>query len=75
MIRLLLVALVVGALVTGGIVANVVLLGYAESRHDPVGRLTPRAVVRQSAPSRSRIDVDERPRGDDDSQEAEEPDD
>ncbi len=39
---ILLIAFAVGALATAGIVANFVLLGYADSRNDPVGSLKPR---------------------------------
>jgi hypothetical protein len=48
--RILLVALAVAALATAGIVANFVLLGYADSRTDPVGKLTPRANISQPTP-------------------------
>jgi len=51
LIRLLLVALGVAALATAGIVANFVLLGYADSRNDPVGTLSPRADITPPRPS------------------------
>ena len=47
--RTLLVALAVLALAGAGIAANVVLLAYADSTNDPVGKLTPRADIRQPA--------------------------
>jgi hypothetical protein len=43
--RIILVTLAVAALATAGIVANLVLLGHADSRNDPVGKLTPRASI------------------------------
>ncbi len=42
---ILLIAFAVGALATAGIVANFALLGYADSRNDPVGKLNPRAAL------------------------------
>ena len=45
--RIILVALAVTALATAGIVANYVLLGYADARNDPVGNLSPRADITQ----------------------------
>ena len=48
--RILLIALAVAALATAGIVANFVLLGYADSRNDPVGKLNPRAGITQPTP-------------------------
>ena len=47
--RAALVALAVVALTTAGIGANFVLLGYADPRYDPVGKLTPRADITQPA--------------------------
>lgn len=47
--RTLLVALAVAALAAAGIVANFVLLGYAEPSNDPVGNLTPRPTITQPA--------------------------
>jgi hypothetical protein len=47
---ILLVVLAVAALATAGIVANLVLLGYADSRNDPVGKLTPRASISEPTP-------------------------
>ncbi len=50
--RVLVLALAVAALATAGIVANFVLLGYADTRNDPVGKLTPRAdISRPAAPT------------------------
>jgi hypothetical protein len=51
--RILLVALVVAALAAGGIALNILLLGQADSRNDPVGKLTPRAGISQPAPPAS----------------------
>lgn len=48
--RILLVALAVAALATSGIVANFVLLGYADSRNDPVGKLNPRGAITEPTP-------------------------
>lgn len=48
--RILLIALAVAALATAGIVANFVLLGYADSRNDPVGKLNPRASITPPTP-------------------------
>jgi hypothetical protein len=45
------IAVVLVAAVTATIVANVVLLGVASGRHDPVGRLNPQAAL-VSAPTR-----------------------
>ena len=47
--RIVLVALAVTALAAPGIVANFILLGYAGSRNDRVGKLTPRADITQPA--------------------------
>ena len=48
------IAVVLVAAVAATIVANVVLLGVASGRHDPVGRLSPRAAhaVRSTAQPR-----------------------
>ena len=43
--RILLVALGLAVLAGAAIAANVLLLRYADSRNDPVGKLTPRAVI------------------------------
>jgi hypothetical protein len=51
--RVLLLALAVAALATAGIVANFVLLGYADSRNDPVGKLNPRATLTEPTPANS----------------------
>jgi hypothetical protein len=51
--RVLLVALAVASLAAAGIVANLVLLGYADSRHDPVGKLNPRATLTAPTPPAS----------------------
>ena len=48
--RILLVAFAVAALAAGGIALNVLLLGQADSRNDPVGKLTPRANISQPMP-------------------------
>ena len=37
--------LLVGAAVAAAILLNLALLGYAQPRNDPVGRLSPRAVL------------------------------
>ena len=59
--RLLLVALAVAALATAGIVANYVLLGYADSRNDPVGTLSPRADITPPRPSTRPRTAEHRP--------------
>ena len=41
--------LAVAALAAAAIAANVFLLGYADSRSDPVGKLSPRATITQPA--------------------------
>jgi hypothetical protein len=48
------IAVVLSAAVAATIVANLVLLGVASGRHDPVGRLSPQGarVVRSTAQSR-----------------------
>jgi hypothetical protein len=51
--RILLVALAIAALATGGIALNVLLLGQADSRNDPVGKLTPRARISEPTPPAS----------------------
>jgi hypothetical protein len=51
--RILLIAFAVAALATAGIVANFVLLGYADSRNDPVGKLNPRATITEPTPPTS----------------------
>jgi len=51
--RILLTALAVAALATAGIVANFVLLGYADSGNDPVGNLKPRASITEPTPPAS----------------------
>lgn len=48
--RILLVALAVAALAAGGMALNILLLGQADSRNDPVGNLTPRANISQPTP-------------------------
>jgi hypothetical protein len=45
--RIVLVALAAFALAAGAIAANVLLLGYADSPGDPVGKLSPRATITQ----------------------------
>ena len=47
--RILLTGLAVAAIAAIGILANLVLLGYVSPRHDPTGKLTPRADVAQPA--------------------------
>ncbi|HET8743841.1 MAG TPA: hypothetical protein VFM41_14580 [Gaiella sp.] len=47
--RTVLVVLAVAALAGAAIAANVFLLGYADSRPDPVGKLSPRATITQPA--------------------------
>lgn len=49
--RILLVALAVAALAAGGIALNLLLLGHADSRNDPVGKLTPRANISEPTPT------------------------
>ena len=49
--RILLVALAVVALAAGGIALNLLLLGQADSRNDPVGNLTPRANIQPTPPA------------------------
>lgn len=51
--RILLVALAFAALAAGGIALNVLLLGQADSRNDPVGKLTPRADIGKPTPPAS----------------------
>lgn len=46
-------AALIAAAAAAAIAANVVLLGVAESRDDPVGRLTPRVVVEDAGPPAS----------------------
>jgi hypothetical protein len=46
---MLLTGLAVAAIAAAGILANFVLLGYANPRHDPIGKLTPRAEITQPA--------------------------
>lgn len=48
--RLLVVAAAAAALAAAGIAVNFLLLRYAESRNDPVGKLTPRATITQPTP-------------------------
>ena len=50
--RILLVVLAAAALAAGAIVANVLLLGYADSPRDPVGRLSPRATITRAPTTR-----------------------
>ena len=49
--RIILTGLAVAATAAAGILANFVLLGYVSPRHDPVGKLTPRAEITQPASS------------------------
>lgn len=42
--------LLVGAAVAAAILLNLALLGYAQPRNDPVGRLSPRALLHPAAP-------------------------
>ncbi len=51
--RILLLTVAVGVLATAGIVANFVLLDYADSRNDPVGKLEPRAALTDPTPPTS----------------------
>jgi hypothetical protein len=46
-VRILLAVTAALALAAAGIAVNFVLLGYADSRHDPVGKLSPRATITQ----------------------------
>jgi hypothetical protein len=46
-------ALVAGA-VAAAILLNLALLGYAQPRNDPVGKLSPRAVLTGGAPAPAR---------------------
>lgn len=63
--RILLVGLAIAALATAGIVANFVLLGYADSPSGPVGKLTPRAdITPPASPAPSTTSEDERPETD-----------
>jgi hypothetical protein len=48
--RIVLAALAVAALAVGGIALNLLLLGQADSRNDPVGKLTPRANISRPTP-------------------------
>jgi hypothetical protein len=48
-LRLLGVAAVAVALALAGLAVNLLLLGYADSRDDPVGTLTPRATLTGTA--------------------------
>jgi hypothetical protein len=50
--RVVLVVLAAAALAAGAIAANVLLLGYADSPHDPVGRLSPRATITRAPTTR-----------------------
>jgi hypothetical protein len=43
-------ALLVGVAVAAAILLNLTLLGYAQPRNDPVGRLSPRAILAHPAP-------------------------
>ena len=43
-------ALLVGVAVAAAILLNLTLLGYAHPRNDPVGRLSPRAILAHPAP-------------------------
>ena len=45
--RIMLIAAAVAALAAAGITVNFVLLRYADSRNDPVGKLTPTATITQ----------------------------
>jgi hypothetical protein len=47
--RILLIATATAVLAAAGIAVNLVLLQYADSRNDPVGKLTPRATITQPA--------------------------
>ena len=49
--RILLVAGLALVAAAGAIFANVALLGYAEHRNDPVGRLSPRLVLHAPRPA------------------------
>ncbi|HEY7537684.1 MAG TPA: hypothetical protein VH721_06830 [Gaiellaceae bacterium] len=51
--RILLAVAAALALAATGIAVNFVLLGYADSRHDPVGKLSPRATITQKTPPSS----------------------
>ncbi len=44
-LRIALVAAVLAAAATAAILLNLALLGYAEPRNDPVGKLSPLAVI------------------------------
>jgi hypothetical protein len=51
-VRVLLAIVAAVALTAAGLAVNFILLGYADSRHDPVGKLTPRATItQQTAPA------------------------
>jgi hypothetical protein len=45
LVRVLATFLAFGALAGAGLAGNYLLLRYADSRHDPVGRLTPRGTI------------------------------
>ena len=44
--RIAVASLLVGACVAAAILLNLALLGYAQPRNDPVGKLSPQAVLR-----------------------------
>ena len=44
-VRIAVSTLLMGAAVTAAILLNLALLGYAQPRNDPVGHLSPRAVL------------------------------
>ena len=69
--HMLLTGLAVAAIAAAGILVNVVLLGYATPRNDPIGKLTPRADITQPAPPSSPQSSD----GDHTETDVEEPDD
>ena len=51
--RIAVATLLVGAGVAAAILLNLALLGYSQPRHDPVGKLSPRAIFQPgSVPAR-----------------------
>jgi hypothetical protein len=49
-LRIALAAAGLAALAAAAILLNLALLGYAQPRHDPVGKLSPRAALTPSPP-------------------------
>ena len=53
MARVLPFALVAAAAVIATLAVNFLLVGYAQNRHDPVGKLSPRALITDTAGGRT----------------------